>query len=151
MTIFQPINFRQLIHGPPHASPSTTGTLIPYCSYFSLPSKRKPQLSRNSSRAREPPPSFKYLHRSHFSIHDPAVQMDRSDFKTNWISTFDTPRQFSSHFRIDERFCHRATVFARNGALVNVSLNFTLHNTRVLIVFSHSSSVLSWSGWECPA
>ncbi|GBN96084.1 hypothetical protein AVEN_244585-1 [Araneus ventricosus] len=38
-----------------------------------LPTKREPMPFPISSRAREPPPSLMYLHRSHFNTNDPVV------------------------------------------------------------------------------
>ncbi|GBM51805.1 hypothetical protein AVEN_4317-1 [Araneus ventricosus] len=66
----------------------------PYRTYFPPPA---PISSEENERVSPLP----YLHRSHFSIYGPAVQMERLD-----IQIFDPPLQFSSVFRIDDRFGH---------------------------------------------
>ncbi|GBM19324.1 hypothetical protein AVEN_200258-1 [Araneus ventricosus] len=124
--------FRKLIHGPLR----TNSKAVLYRSLrsllhllFPVPSKRDtPPLSlsygflKSESAAHFPSPA--YLHRSYFSIYGPEVQMERLDFKTNWISKLSTtPRQFSSDFQIGDRFWRGTTEFAWSGALLNVQLN----------------------------
>ncbi|GBN84813.1 hypothetical protein AVEN_209255-1 [Araneus ventricosus] len=89
--------------------------LILYCNYFYLAFRTQIPACFVHSRVREPLPYPTYLHRSHFSIYGPAIQIESFDSQNGRISKLsNTPLQFKSVFHIDNRFWR--------GALVNVQL-----------------------------
>ncbi|GBL96100.1 hypothetical protein AVEN_104334-1 [Araneus ventricosus] len=99
-------------------NPSSSDTLIPYCTYFSPRLQNTNPYLQRLPIVRESLTSPTYLQRSHFSIFGSSVQMDLKRSSISKLAT--TPRQFSSDFRTDDRFGRGPTEFPRCGVIVNV-------------------------------
>ncbi|GBN85415.1 hypothetical protein AVEN_205201-1 [Araneus ventricosus] len=83
-----------------------------------------------------------YLHRSHFSIYGPAVQMERLDIQTVWKSKLPSPPlQISLVFRIGDRFWCGAAEFAWNGVFVNVQLKH--YDVKIIVIQRYTGDLTS--------